>query len=281
MTGFLDEADDLELAGPVVTYADGASLAEKGSTHMSEADGASLKGPLYRQLAMKLRAEIESGSRGANELLPSERDIAVQYAMSRDTVRKAVRLLEQQGLLYSEHGRGTFVAPSSVREMSRTLDSFSQDTEKRGGAAGQTILLVERLPASIAIAGVLKIEPRQMIMRVKRIRTIDGAPVGVHDAYLALPHGGSFTEDDLVRAGSLYKLLASRFGLNAAEGLESLGSVAANAEDAAQLSVAVGAPLLLCERITLSERRQPMEYCEMKYVSSYRYTARINRFSQR
>ncbi|MGO4568865.1 GntR family transcriptional regulator [Rhizobium sp. 2YAF20] len=255
----------------------------KGSKLMSEAgtsNSAPIKGPLYQQLAAKLRAEIEGGSRGANEPLPSERDIAVQYVMSRDTVRKAVRLLEEQGLLYSDHGRGTFVAPSSVREMSRFLDSFSQDTEKRGGAPGQTILLVEQMPASIAVAGVLKVEPRQTITRVKRIRTIDGVPIGLHDAYLALPGGAALTAEDLARSGSLYKLLGSRFGLNAAEGLESIGSVAANMEDATQLGVAVGAPLLLCERITLSERRQPMEYCEMKYVSSYRYTARVNKSSQ-
>ena len=260
MSDLLDETGDLELAR--------LAVAPSGA-------------PLYRQLAAKLRAEIESGSRGPNELLPSERDIAVHYAMSRDTVRKAVRLLEEQGVLYSEQGRGTFVAPSSVREMSRFLDSFSQDTEKRGGVAGQVIIFVEQAPANLAIAGVLKIEPRQTITRVKRIRTIDRAPIGIHDAYLALPPGAAFTAEDLVRAGSLYKLLDTRFGLNAAEGLESLSSVAANAEDAVQLGVAAGAPLLLCERITLSERRQPMEYCEMKYVSSYRYTTRVNKFSQK
>ena len=82
MSDLLDETGDLELARPAGTQS-----------------GA----PLYRQLAAKLRAEIESGSRGPNELLPSERDIAVHYAMSRDTVRKAVRLLEDMltsGTLY-------------------------------------------------------------------------------------------------------------------------------------------------------------------------------------
>jgi len=229
----------------------------------------------YRSLAALLRAEIESGSRSANEALPSERDLAVQYGMSRDTVRKAVRLLEEEGVLYSEQGRGTFVAPSSVREMSRFLDSFSVDTRKRGGTAGQAILLVEQVPANLGVASVLEIEPRRLVTRVKRIRTIDGNRIGIHDSYLVAP--GTITQDELAQRGSLYALLGERFGLHAAEGLESVGSIAANAEDAALLGVVPGAPLLLCERITLSERRQPFEYCEMKYVSSYRYTTRINR----
>ena len=231
--------------------------------------------PRYRSLASLLRQEIESGSRSTNEALPSERDLAVQYGMSRDTVRKAVRLLEEEGILYSEQGRGTFVAPSALREMSRSLDSFSIDARKRGGMAGHAILLVEQVPASLGVASVLKIEPRRLVTRVKRIRTIDGNRIGIHDSYLIVP--GTITEDDLVRAGSLYALLGERFDLHAAEGLESVGSIAANAEDAALLDILPGAPLLLCERITLSERRQPFEYCEMKYVSSYRYTARINR----
>ena len=72
-------------------------------------------------------------------------------------------------------------------------------------------------------------------------------------------------------------MLSARFGLAPVEALESIGSIAASAEDAAGLNVLPGSPLLLCERITLSERRIPIEYCVMKYVSSYRYTARIKR----
>lgn len=230
---------------------------------------------LYRQLAELLRSEIENGDRLANEMLPSERDLAIKYDMSRDTVRKAVRLLETQGILYSEQGRGTFVSPAQVREMSRFLDSFSVDTVKRGGMPGQKILLVEQIPASLAVAGVLEIEPRRMITRVKRIRTVDAMQVGFHDSYLVLP--GIITEGELLNTGSLYALLAERFDLHAAEGLESIGSIAAGVEDSMLLGVAIGAPLLLSERITLSDRRQPFEYCEMRYVSSYRYTMRVNR----
>ena len=233
---------------------------------------------LYRQLAAIVCQEIESGTRQAKEILPSERDLASRYNMSRDTVRRAVQLLENQGVLYSEQGRGTFVAPASVKEMSRFLDSFSIDTRKRGGTAGQIILNIEQVPASLAVAGVLEIEPRQLVTRVTRIRTIDDKSIGIHDSHLAIP--GAITQAELERHGSLYALLGSRFGVRATEGLESLGSIAASADDAAALDVPKGSPLLLCERITLNERRQPFEYCQMKYVSSYRYTTRINRSGQ-
>lgn len=236
--------------------------------------------PLYQRLAAILRAKIERGSLAPNAMLPSERDLAAQHSMSRDTVRKAVRLLEEQGLLYSDQGRGTFVAPSAVREMSQFLGSFSQDTRQRGCTPGQKVISVEPMPATIAVATVLDIAPRQTVTRIKRIRTIDGDAIGIHDAYVALPPGAILTEAELERSGSLYELLGGRFGLAPVEALESIGSIAASAEDAVNLNVALGSPLLLCERITLSERRIPIEYCVMKYVSTYRYTARIKRSNQ-
>lgn len=238
---------------------------------------ASETGPLYRRLAARLRGEIEAGWPGTDRALPPERDLAVRFGVSRETVRKALKLLETHGLLYGEQGRGTFVAPAAVRRMARFLDSFSQDTQARGDVAGQVILAVEPLPATLAIAGILGVAPSQTVTRVLRVRTINGAPVGIHDAYLNLPAGAVLTKAALERANSLYALLSERFGVTPAEGLESLGAVAAGPEDAAHLGVEPGDPLLLCERITLSERRQAIEYCLMRYVPTYRYTARINR----
>ena len=233
---------------------------------------------LYRRVAARLRREIESGAFEANGMLASERDLSAKLGTSRETVRKALRLLDREGTVYSEQGRGTFVAPPAVRAMARVLDGFSSDAKRRGDEPGQIILTVESVPANIAIAGVLEIEPRRPVMRVKRIRTLNGQRIGTQESFLALP--GRFSADDLQAAGSLYALIDDRFSIFATEGLESVGSVAANADDATLLGIEVGAPVLLCERITLSGRRQPFEYCEMRYVSSYRYTARINRSGQ-
>jgi DNA-binding GntR family transcriptional regulator len=242
------------------------------------ADGNNDGEALYRRLAAQLRREIESGVLEANSMLASERDLAVKLGVSRETVRKALRLLDREGAVYSEQGRGTFVAPPAVRAMARVLDGFTSDARRRGDEPGQIILAVEDVPASTAIAGVLDIAPRRPVTRVKRIRTLNGQRIGTQESFLALP--GTFSADDLQAAGSLYALIDGRFSISATEGLENVGAAAANADDAALLGIPVGAPVLVCERVTLSERRQPFEYCEMRYVSSYRYTARINRSGQ-
>ena len=235
--------------------------------------------PRYRQLADIIRGAIEQGLLTDNQALPSERELAEKYEVSRDTVRKAVRYLEERGVIYSDHGRGTFVAPALVRRMSRFIDGFSQDTMQRGGAPGQHILAVESTAASMGIAGLLGVEPGYALTRVRRVRLIDDAPVGLHDAYFPLPRGMKIDRTEVEQAQSLYKLLTEKVGFAPAEAVENLSAAAADAEDARLLGIAEGAPILMCERITLSDRREPIEYCVMKYVSSYRYSTRIAKTS--
>jgi GntR family transcriptional regulator len=231
--------------------------------------------PRYRQLADIIRGAIEDGLLADNELLPSERELAEKYDLSRDTVRKSVRYLEERGVLYSDHGRGTFVSPSIVRRMTRSIDSFSQDTKNRGGEPGQRILSLEVVAASMGLAGVLGVEPGEQLTRVRRVRLIDGAPVGLHDGYYKLPKQGRLDRAKLEKAQSLYRLLMEDFKFAPAEAVENLHASSADPEDAKVLGIAVGSPLLICERVTLSDRREPIEYCIMKYLSTYRYSTRI------
>ncbi len=67
--------------------------------------------PLYIQLAAVLRARIESGEIGHLEPLPSEDRLKGEFGISRDTVRRAVKLLRNEGLVFTVPHRGTFVGP--------------------------------------------------------------------------------------------------------------------------------------------------------------------------
>lgn len=231
--------------------------------------------PLYRQLAETLRRQIESGALSDQEPLPPERELALRYEVSRDTVRKAIRLLDEEGMLYSDHGRGTFVTSSSMREMAKAIGSFTLDTLKRGGSPGQKVLLFEKVTAGMAIASVMRIKPDTVLHRVRRLRLIDGEPIGIQDSWLCLPKGQGFTRTQLERKGSLYRLLAEDLGIQPSVALESIGSVLASAEELELLNLEKGAPLLLCERVTMSDRRLPIEYCEMRYGPSYRYKNKV------
>jgi GntR family transcriptional regulator len=71
--------------------------------------------PLYVQLANILRGMIESGGLGPRATLPSESYLQHQYGVSRGTVRTAVGILRDEGLVVTIGGRGSFVRPGSVQ----------------------------------------------------------------------------------------------------------------------------------------------------------------------
>lgn len=66
--------------------------------------------PIYRQIMDQIRHGIASGRLCPGEQLPTVRALAVELAVNPNTVIKAYSLLEQQGVLTTEQGSGTFVA---------------------------------------------------------------------------------------------------------------------------------------------------------------------------
>lgn len=62
----------------------------------------------YHDLMEDLRNQIINGQIRPGEKLPSENELSVQYQISRQTVRKALQILQEEGYIYAEHGRGTF-----------------------------------------------------------------------------------------------------------------------------------------------------------------------------
>jgi DNA-binding GntR family transcriptional regulator len=68
--------------------------------------------PLYMQLYRQIRTNIEQGSLQMGRQLPSERQLAAEYGISRPTARRALRMLREEGIISARRGRGSFVAPA-------------------------------------------------------------------------------------------------------------------------------------------------------------------------
>ena len=68
--------------------------------------------PLYQQLASLLRKQINSGELSPGDRVPTEAELSERYNTSRNTVRLALDVLRNEGLLTSQQGRGSFVQPN-------------------------------------------------------------------------------------------------------------------------------------------------------------------------
>lgn len=88
--------------------------------------------PLYIQLAAELEEAIYSKKYKDGEKLPSENQLCKQYAVSRITVRQALSKLEQKNLVYSVHGKGTFIRLADMSQSLVKIISFQKTLEQKG-----------------------------------------------------------------------------------------------------------------------------------------------------
>jgi GntR family transcriptional regulator len=250
-----------------------------GTGKMSRAIDPSNIIPKYYQLANILREQIENGTWKANETIPSERQLEQQYNLSRPTIRQAIDLLITQGYLYRIHGKGTFVSPPKLQKGILELTSFSEDMRNRGLEPGQIFLEFGLIAPPKKIKKRLEIlNANQQVLRIKRIRTGNGEPIGIQDSYLNLPDGKAISKQELEERGSIYAILQEKFGIYPAEADETLEVTLASEEEAALLSIPAGSPLLLNERILYSQDRKAIEFVSILYRGDrYKYYMRLTK----
>lgn len=212
---------------------------------MATAEPLSAK-PLYRQTRDLLVQRIVDGVWAPGEVLPSEMQLAAELGVSQGTVRKALDEMTAERLVVRRQGRGTFVA--SLDE-SRILFQFFKivpdEGEPRFPASRVLDVGVERAGAEGVAA--LELGPGEPLVRIRRVRSIDGRACMLED--IRLPAARFPGIEARPVPNNLYQLYAVDYGMTVGRAIERLKAVAADAEAAALLEVAEGTPLLAVDRL--------------------------------
>lgn len=204
--------------------------------------------PLYAQVEEVLKDRLQR-EWGPGEQIPSEAQLCEQYQISRITLRHAIARLVTQGLLERGRGRGTFVRDTHLTAEVRSVSSFTDEISNLGMKPGSTIVTIERVPADFEHSEIFGIQEGDELIRIVRIRTGDGVPIGLQETFLV---GRLFPglEGYLADNASLYSILASRFGLRPAEAVETYSVGVLEKDDAKLLEAKQGVPVFKIARVT-------------------------------
>ena len=178
---------------------------------------------------------------------PSERDLVGRFGVARMTVRQALDALVAEGLLERVPGRGTFV--TQPRRRVGQLSSFTEDMKRRGLLSESQTLLARREQAGPGVARALGVSAGDAVIHWKRLRRGDQQVICVEDAYL-----NEVLLPGFLQAGmptSLYEALRER-GLRPTWAEDAISADAATVEEATQLEIAPGDPVLHLSRRALS-----------------------------
>ena len=237
--------------------------------------------PLYYQLKEVLKQQIRAGHLAPHTAIPSEPELVTQYHVSRATVRQALTELVHEGLLYRQHGRGTFVCEPRVQQQTVSeLTSLSEELRRRGKNPGGMLFVSELVRGSQTVRAQLRLTDEEQVVRLERLRTADDVPVAYEVDYLPYPRANSiYQRAKEVADGSLYALMASE-GMQPYIAEQSYKAGRASAREAELLRISPDEVGIRLYCTAFDETGAPIEYTEAFYpddVYDFRLTLRITR----
>jgi len=230
--------------------------------------------PKYLRIYAELRDRIEGGRWPAGTALPAQRELADEFGVSMMTLRQAVQLLADEGLVGTRHGLGTYVTPRFAHDLGH-LRSFAADLAAQGAPVTTRLLDATVLAPPDAVGARLG-GPAQAL-RLRRLRLVGGRPVILQASWLPIPLPGGRDPRDLLAGASgsppparpgpaaagdsgergLYTVLAA-CGLAVARASETITPTALDPADARDLGRPAGSLALLSHRVSFTAAGVPL-----------------------
>jgi len=211
-----------------------------------------------RESVLELIESLEVGS-----AIPSERQLSVDLAVSRLTVRAALDELVREGYLVRRQGAGTFVAEPKVAK-GMDVSSFSEDMRARGLTPASRTLELSVVPAGARLGRLLHVSPSEPIVSARRLRMADGEPMAIELLHVRSSLVPGLTAADLEQ-NSFYDLLVDRYEVEIAGGTQTVEPTVTNDDESEALGVPLHSPALLFERVTRTANGDVVEFTSSTY----------------
>lgn len=212
---------------------------------------------LYREIAEKLRSRIASGKYSPNSKLPPLSELVEEFKVSQISVRRALRELSYEGLVYGEQGRGIFIKPKSVIHRVFAADAehtMGDEIERAGFRPTVRELKRDRIASDGEIASRLRITPGTKICRHQKLVYANEEPVSLH--FLYLTDEMSERLKDQLNHGFAFAML-KRARLTVAKSRFGFASTALSAEYSTLFEMPAGSPMGIVYFTPLSRSEKP------------------------
>jgi DNA-binding GntR family transcriptional regulator len=222
--------------------------------------------PLYAQVAERFEALIADGTLPSGTRLENEIAMGERFGLSRPTMRRAIQVLVDKGLLVRRRGVGTQIVHGSITrraELSSLWDDLAQDDR----APRTEVLLYELLEPTPELAQQLGVELEKPVLHIKRLRSADDAPIAIMENHLV--EAPLVLRDELESRG-LYEMLRER-GTTMRVARQFVSARAATKDEARLLDVPAGSPILTLERTAYDQSGRVVEIGHTHYRPD-RYT---------
>lgn len=229
---------------------------------------------MYHKIEQEILTKIESGQLPSGSQIPSETELAAKYNVSRITAKRALDNLVQRGLVYRQQGKGTYVCPERIHDISG-FGSFSEDMLGLGLQPSSLIIKFEEIEPASEVREQLKIKATDHVYCLKRLRYANQEPVAIETAYLpAHLFPGLLSEK--FDTQSLYAVIRLNYRIFPVWADAEIEAGSAEKDAAIPLMIKSGAPVLIARRRTYSETFTVIESTTSVYRGD-RFTFKVSR----
>lgn len=221
--------------------------------------------PYYHQLKEQLKMYFEENNLNEGEQIPSEAELCRTYGVSRTVVRQAITDLVNEGLLFRQKGKGTFIARQKIiGSLMQNLNGFYKDMMVKEFKTRSEILDFSIVDAPKKIAYRLQREAGEKLFKIDRLRFVNDEPIVYVISYIPYSLCPELINEDLANQ-SLYAVMEEKFNLKIASSRRSIEAVGATEEIATLMDIEHCAPIFLLKSISYLDNGMPVEYYEAKH----------------
>ena len=202
-----------------------------------------------------LETQIRDGVLRSGERLPTEPELASRLGVSRNSLREALKSLEDLGLVTKRHGVGTFVTESRplVQGGIERLTSLMEFIEGEGRVPGSALINSYVVPAGPEVARRLGLDPEASVAVIESLKTADGYPVAVCVDYIPTDYLDDEYDPALIQ-DAIFEGLQREFGINIKFAECEIVPITAHESLAEMLMVDEGTALLLLDQVHMDDR---------------------------
>ncbi len=212
----------------------------------------------WRQIADALAAEIEAGRLAPDAQLPTEAVLAARFRVNRHTVRRALGVLAESGLVRTAQGKGTFVEARPIPYAIGPRTRFSENVARAGREAWGELIAADTVAADPATAEALGLAAGAPVLELLTRHRADGVPISTALIRLPLPRFQGF--DAAYReSGSITRAFAAFDVADYARLSTRLSARAATPEEAGRLDLAPGRTVMVLASVNVDGEGRPVQ----------------------
>ncbi|MCE0827536.1 GntR family transcriptional regulator [Buttiauxella sp. A2-C2_NF] len=231
---------------------------------------------IYKSIADRLRIQLNSADYNIGSPLPAEIRLAEEFGVSRMTIRKAIDLLVNCGLVVRRHGSGTYVVKKDVHQETMNLTGLVEVMREQGREVVSEVLEFNVMPAPPAIASQLRIKIDEQIYYSRRVRYVDGKSLMVEDSYMPVKLFRNLSVAHL--EGSKFSYIEDECHIIVCGNYESLTPVLADRKMAKLLNIDELTPILRITSLSYSDSGEYVNYSVMfRNASEYQVDYHLRR----